>query len=207
MGFALMGTFMVATAKPVLETLFEEPREVTLLPSTEKSEPMDLAAKILASLKGKGPEYRAYVRHPRDKSAFVTVGSIIGGHYSWNPQGFTVWVDAWEKDPRYPPDSILAIRELRSGRSFPATEEGVRMALGYVQREFPTFTESRWVSRSIPIYVAGELGILKPEFLPQVEHGSPQLTEEQLRKMRQLLGLTADVAEILRTHRRTGYIP
>lgn len=38
-------------------------------------------------------------------------------------------------------------------------------------------------------------------------HFSPELSEKQIRKLRELLGLTADVAEILRTHRRTGYIP
>lgn len=38
-------------------------------------------------------------------------------------------------------------------------------------------------------------------------HLSPELTEEQLRKLRELLGLTPDVAEVLKIHRETGYIP
>ncbi len=38
-------------------------------------------------------------------------------------------------------------------------------------------------------------------------HLSPKLTEEQLGKLREVLGLPVDVAEILKTHRRTGYVP
>ncbi|GAI79272.1 unnamed protein product, partial [marine sediment metagenome] len=38
-------------------------------------------------------------------------------------------------------------------------------------------------------------------------HLSPVLTEEQLVKLREVLGLPVDVAEILSTHRRTGYVP
>ena len=38
-------------------------------------------------------------------------------------------------------------------------------------------------------------------------HLSPELTEEQLKKLREVLGLTADVGEILKIHRETGYVP
>ena len=38
-------------------------------------------------------------------------------------------------------------------------------------------------------------------------HLSPELTEEQIMKLRETLGLPADVAEILRIHQETGYIP
>ena len=129
-----------------------------------------LTLEILKGLKSKDG-YRAYVRYPKNKSAFVTIGAIIGGHYSWNPAGFTVWVDAWERNPDWPEDHILGIRELRRPRTFEATEDGVRKALDYVETEFPTFTESRWVKKSIPICVAQELGILRtaaPEHLPGV---------------------------------------
>ena len=128
-----------------------------------------LPARILAGLKGKGEAYRAYVKYPPDKSAFVIIGSIVGGHYSWNPQGFSVWVSAWKERPEYPRDSILRIGELRPGRSYPATEEEIKRALDYVNNEYPTFTESIWVSNSIPIYVAQELGILGLERLPQTK--------------------------------------
>jgi hypothetical protein len=136
-----------------------------LLPQTVSHK--ELAVKILAGLRGKGEPYRAYVRYPKDRSAFATVGAIVGGHYSWNPAGFTVWVDAWERNPEWPQDHLLGIRELRQPRSFEATEEGVTKALEYVETEFPTFTESTWVSKSIPVYVAQELGILKLGRLPQ----------------------------------------
>jgi len=43
----------------------------------------------------------------------------------------------------------------------------VKRALAYVESEFPTFTGSAWVSKSIPVHVAEELGILKLEYLPQ----------------------------------------
>jgi len=142
---------------------------VKRVPSTVSKE--NLASEILKGLSSRD-SYRAYVRYSRDKSAFVTIGAIIGGHYSWNPAGFTVWVDAWERNPEWPPDHILAIKELRRPRTFEATEEGVRKALEYVETEFPTFTETMWVSKSIPIYVAHELGIMKkeaaPEWLPGV---------------------------------------
>jgi len=137
-----------------------------------KTERESLASNILKGLSSKGDGYRAYVQYPRDRSAFVTIGAIAGGHYSWNPAGFTVWVDAWERNPEWPPDSVLAIKELRRPRSFEATEEGIKAALDYIDREFPTFTETRWVSKSIPLYVAHELGILRkeaaPEWLPGV---------------------------------------
>jgi uncharacterized membrane protein (UPF0127 family) len=146
-----------------------------------KSERENVASEILKGLSSKGDGYRAYVRYPRDKSAFVTIGAIIGGHYSWNPAGFTVWVDAWERNPEWPPDSVLAIKELRRPRSFEATEEGVKQAVEYVEREFPTFTETRWVSKSIPLYVAYELGILRKEAAPEWLPGvivMPKLPEE-----------------------------
>lgn len=38
-------------------------------------------------------------------------------------------------------------------------------------------------------------------------HLSPKLSEEQIMKLRELLGLPADVAEILKIHQETGYIP
>lgn len=38
-------------------------------------------------------------------------------------------------------------------------------------------------------------------------HLSPRLSEEQMRKLRELLGLTPDVARVLKIHRETGYIP
>ena len=37
-------------------------------------------------------------------------------------------------------------------------------------------------------------------------HLSPELSEEQLGKLREVLGLPADVAEILKIHRETGYV-
>jgi uncharacterized membrane protein (UPF0127 family) len=139
-----------------------------------------LARQILEGLSGKD-KYQAYVKYPKDRSAFVTIGAIVGGHYSWNPAGFTVWVDAWERNPEWPPDHILAIKELRRPHTFEASEEGVRKALEYVETEFPTFTETMWVSKSIPIYVAHELGIMKkeaaPEWLPDVVM-MPKLPEE-----------------------------
>jgi len=132
-----------------------------------KTERESLASEILKGLSARGDGYRAYVRHPGDKSAFVTIGAIIGGHYSWNPAGFTVWVDAWQRNPEWQPDSVLAIKELRRPRSFEATEEGVIQALDYMEREFPGFTETRWVSKSIPLYVAYELGMLSKEDAPE----------------------------------------
>ena len=38
-------------------------------------------------------------------------------------------------------------------------------------------------------------------------HLSPELTEEQIMKLREVLGLPVDVAEVLKIHRKTGYIP
>ena len=38
-------------------------------------------------------------------------------------------------------------------------------------------------------------------------HLSPELSEEQIMKLREVLGLPADVAEVLKIHRETGYIP
>jgi len=38
-------------------------------------------------------------------------------------------------------------------------------------------------------------------------HLSPELSEEQIMKLREVLGLPADVAEILEIHGRTGYVP
>jgi uncharacterized membrane protein (UPF0127 family) len=154
----------VSPPKPELELY--GPRGERLLQTVSHK---GLAAEILRALKGKGEAYRAFVKYPPDRSAFVVIGSIIGGHYSWNPAGFTVWVDAWERNPEWPADHILGIRELKRPRTFEATQEGVKRALKYVEEEFPTFTESAWVSRSIPVYVAHELGILKLEHLPQTE--------------------------------------
>jgi uncharacterized membrane protein (UPF0127 family) len=131
-----------------------------------KGEPAELAARILQGLHGTGEAYKAYVKYPPDKSAFVIIGSIIGGHYSWNPQGFSVWVSSWKADPEWPRDSILRIREMKPARAYEATEEGVKRALDYVESEFPAFTESAWVSKSIPVYVAQQLGILQAH-LPQ----------------------------------------
>ncbi len=37
-------------------------------------------------------------------------------------------------------------------------------------------------------------------------HLSPQLTEEQIERLREVLGLTASVAEVLKIHKETGYI-
>jgi hypothetical protein len=38
-------------------------------------------------------------------------------------------------------------------------------------------------------------------------HLSPELSEEQIKKLRELLGLPPDVAKVLKIHRETGYIP
>jgi len=38
-------------------------------------------------------------------------------------------------------------------------------------------------------------------------HLSPELSEEQIMKLREVLGLPADVAEVLKIHQETGYIP
>jgi len=38
-------------------------------------------------------------------------------------------------------------------------------------------------------------------------HLSPQLTEEQIRKLREVLGLELDGAKVIKIHRKTGYIP
>jgi uncharacterized membrane protein (UPF0127 family) len=154
------------------EEVWVKPEKLERTSEPAKTERKSLASEILKGLSARGDGYRAYIRYPGDKSAFVTIGAIIGGHYSWNPAGFTVWVDAWERNPEWPPDSVLAIKELRRPRSFEATEEGVKQAVEYVEREFPTFTETMWVSKSIPLYVAYELGILRkeaaPEWLPGV---------------------------------------
>jgi len=173
LGFVVMAVFMTVIARDFVKHALQPPKKKPALgPRAERLLPQtvghkELAARILRGLSGKGERYRAYVKYPRDKSAFVIIGAIVGGHYSWNPAGFTVWVDAWERNPEWPPDHILGIRELRRPRSFEATEEGVTRALEYVEREFPTLAESTWVSRSIPVYVAQELGILKLEHLPQ----------------------------------------
>jgi len=37
-------------------------------------------------------------------------------------------------------------------------------------------------------------------------HLSPKLTEEQIMKLREVLGMPADVAEVLKIHRETGYV-
>jgi len=55
-----------------------------------------------------------------------------------------------------------------------------------VEREFPTFTESKWVSKSIPVYVATELGLLSlelpartiPDFLLATEEVMEYRVEE-----------------------------
>jgi len=190
LGFLVMGVFLVSMVRDFAKAMFEEPKVKPmvygphgerLLPDTIMEPDESLAREILAGLGAKGLEYRAYVKFPKDKSAFVTLGSIIGGHYSWNPQGFTVWVDAWERDTQYPSDTLLGIRELRRGCPFVATEAGVMAALDYIDREFPTFTEHRWVSKSIPIYVAMVLSILNekltPESFPSVAV-MPKLPEE-----------------------------
>lgn len=192
-GMLVAGIIAVSMVKELVKGLLEEPEKPALLAHTGprktfvpvKRVPSTISKGNLASeiLKGLSSQdsYRAYVRHPRDKSAFVTIGAIIGGHYSWNPAGFTVWVDAWERNPEWPSDHILAIKELRRPRTFEATEEGVKKALEYVETEFPTFTETMWVSKSIPIYVAHELGIMKkeaaPEWLPGVVV-MPKIPEE-----------------------------
>ena len=176
MGFVIVGVFMVSLVRDFVTKTMERPKEKPalyglrgerLLPQTARDK--DLPARIVAGLRGKGEAYRAYVKYPPDKSAFVTIGSIIGGHYSWNPQGFSVWVSSWKEDPEWPRDSILRIRELRPARAYEATDEGVRRALEYVGSECPTFTESTWVSNSIPVYVAQELDILELERLPQTK--------------------------------------
>jgi len=150
-------------------------RSSAVVPDKEKE---NLASRILRGLSGKEGEYRAYVKFPRDKSAFVTIGAIVGGHYSWNPAGFTVWVDSYERNPEWPCDSILGIKELRRPRSFEATEQGVKQALDYVEREFPSFTESKWVSKSIPVHVARELGLLSLELPAQTAPDFLLTTEE-----------------------------
>ncbi|MBA7540551.1 hypothetical protein ES705_32850 [subsurface metagenome] len=38
-------------------------------------------------------------------------------------------------------------------------------------------------------------------------HLSPELSEEKMRRLREVLGLPADVAEILKIHQETGYVP
>ncbi|MBA7506484.1 hypothetical protein ES706_05175 [subsurface metagenome] len=38
-------------------------------------------------------------------------------------------------------------------------------------------------------------------------HLSPKLSEEQIVKLREILGLSADVAAVLKIHRETGYVP
>jgi len=56
------------------------------------------------------------------------------------------------------------------------------------------------------VEVAAEYYYGKSKEVFGLGHMSPQLSEKQIRKLRELLGLTADVAEILRIHKRTGYI-
>jgi len=121
-----------------------------------------LATRILRGLEQHGEGYRAYVKYPKDKSGFATIGSIIGGHYSHNEQGFTVWVDAWERDPGWPRTNILGIKQSRRFGPVgePATIEGVITALRYVNQAFPDYTEVLWVNNSIPVNIAVELGIL-----------------------------------------------
>ena len=158
LGFVVMAVFMTVIVRDFVKRALQPPKKRPVLygPRGERLllqtvNHRELAARILRGLSGKGERYRAYVKYPRDKSAFVTIGAIVGGHYSWNPAGFTVWVDAWERNPEWPRDHILGIRELRRPQTFEATEEGITKALEYVEREFTTFTESTWVSRSIPV--------------------------------------------------------
>lgn len=131
--------------------------------ATGEHEPFEqLAKRILSGLGKRGEGYQAYVKYPKDKSGFVTIGSIIGGHYSWNEQGFTVWVDAWERNPEWPRTNILGIKQSRRFGPVgePATLEGVETALRYVAEAFPDYTEEKWVNNSIPAEVAVELDIL-----------------------------------------------
>lgn len=124
-----------------------------------------LAKRILSGLEKRGEGYLAYVKYPKDKSGFVCIGTIIGGHYSWNEQGFTVWVDAWERNPDWPRTNILGIKQNRRfgpiGES--ATLEGVKTALRLVNQAFPDYTEELWVKNSIPVNVAVDLDILGKE--------------------------------------------
>lgn len=120
-----------------------------------------LAKRILDGIASRGEGYQAYVRYRPDKMAFVCIGDIIGGHYSWNEQGRSIWVHGWERNPEWPEDNILGIKETLPGRSYPATMEGAIDAIRLVDQRFPDHTEELWVNNSIPVNIAVELGILK----------------------------------------------
>lgn len=57
------------------------------------------------------------------------------------------------------------------------------------------------------VEVAAEYYYRKLKEVFGLGHLSPVLTEEQIRKLREVLGLTASVTEVLKIHRETGYIP
>jgi len=57
------------------------------------------------------------------------------------------------------------------------------------------------------VEVAAEYYYRKVKEVFGLGHLSPELTEEQFRKLREVLGLPADASEVLKTHRETGYIP
>lgn len=121
-----------------------------------------LAERILEKLSQRGDEHRAYVRYPQDKSGFVSIGTMIGGHYSLNEQGFTVWIAAWERDPEWPRTNVYGIKQSRHFGPIgePATLEGIVTALRLVRQAFPEYTEELWWPTSLPVDIAVELDIL-----------------------------------------------
>lgn len=162
--------------------------EIEILSLSEKSQEYqprttyreELVKQILRGLRGRlvgrGENYFAYVKYIPGQ-AFATIGSIVGGHYSWNPEGFSVWVEAWEKDE----SGFGGIREIGHGRAFPATERGVTQALDYVEERFPNYTATKLVTNSVPIYVAQAVGIEVPqERIPRLPQTLPNLTREDV---------------------------
>lgn len=95
-----------------------------------------------------------YLRLPPDQTAYVSIGRIIGGHYSWNPEGFSIWVDAWRKAPT----RWGGMEEEMRGMSFGHDVEGVQSALQYIATRFTAYTEEKWLEVGIPIRIAEELG-------------------------------------------------
>jgi len=78
-GLGIIGTFLTGMVKTMTRTMLGKPKEteLKLLPATKEN----LTREILKGLSTRDG-YRAYVKYPKDKSAFVTIGAIIGGHYS-----------------------------------------------------------------------------------------------------------------------------
>ena len=127
---------------------------------------------------------------------------------------------SWEKPGRAFVDSVLDYLEetgvLAAERS-PATAEHHSMWLTLDQRKELEkkygAVAVRWAEEATKpgdmkgVEAAAEYYYKKVKEALGLGHLSPKLTEEQIMKLREVLGLPADVAEILKIHQETGYIP